>query len=110
MQTWWQKLKKPLVFVPFAVGAIGYLLAGEPFTNALYASFALYFTNPISDAYNGFIELARWTAPIAMVGAILEVLQKYSRALDLWICSWQRMTVFTFSTPGSAFKSTARPI
>lgn len=97
MQTWWQKWKKPLVFVPFAVGAIGYLLAGEPFTNALYASFALYFTNPISDAYNGFIELARWTAPIAMVGAILEVLQKYSRALDLWICSHKNGSAAVYS-------------
>lgn len=97
MQTWWQKLKKPLVFVPFVVGAIGYLLAGEPFTNALYASFALYFTNPISDAYNGFIELARWTAPIAMVGAILEVLQKYSRALDLWICSHKNGSAAVYS-------------
>lgn len=97
MQTWWQRLKKPLVFVPFVVGAIGYLLAREPFTNALYASFALYFTNPISDAYNGFIELARWTAPIAMVGAILEVLQKYSRALDLWLASRKQGSAAVYS-------------
>ena len=61
--------------IPLIVGAIGYAVSGEMITDALYASFALYFTNPISDAYNGFIEFARWTAPLVTATAILCVLQ-----------------------------------
>lgn len=65
----------PLVCIlPFVVGTIGYLASGEMFTNALYASFLLYFTSQIYDAYNGFIEFARWTAPLVTVSAILSVM------------------------------------
>lgn len=64
-----------LTVVPLVLGAIGYIISGEMCTNALYAAFALYFTNPISDAYNMFIEIARWTAPLVMVTAILAVLK-----------------------------------
>ncbi len=71
-------LKKCISIVclfPLIVGTIGYYISGDTFTNCLYASFALYFTNPISDVYNGFVEFARWTAPLVTVSAILCVLK-----------------------------------
>lgn len=70
-----------LAILPMAIGALGYMLAGEMFSNALYAAFALYFTNPISDAYNVFVEAARWTAPLVTATAILCVLQSVWDAL-----------------------------
>lgn len=65
-----------LFLIPFILGAVGYLISGEMLTNSLYASFALYFTNPISDAYNSYIEVARWTAPLVTATAILYALQR----------------------------------
>lgn len=56
-----EKLKKLLpviVLVPLAAGSIGYRISGEQVTNSLYAGFALYFTNPVSEAYNCWIEFA----------------------------------------------------
>jgi len=67
-------LKKALLAValmPLIAGTIGYYISGDTFSNCLYASFALYFTNPVSDAYNGYIEFARWTAPLVTASAIL---------------------------------------
>lgn len=64
-----------IVLLPLAAGTIGYLDSGEMVTNALYASFALYFTNPVSDAYNGWVEFARWTAPLVTATAILSMLK-----------------------------------
>lgn len=67
----------PIIFlVPLFTGTIGYLIAGEKLTDSLYASFALFFTNPVSDAYNYYIEAARWTAPLVTATAILCALQK----------------------------------
>ncbi len=69
-----ERLKKfipILVIIPLLVGTIGYLVCGETLTDSLYASFALYFTNPVSDAYNGCIEFARWMAPLVTATTIL---------------------------------------
>ena len=63
------------------LGTIGYIFSGERITNAIYAAFALYFTNPISDAYNVYIEIARWTAPLVTATAILCALQNVWESL-----------------------------
>ena len=61
--------------LPLVIGTIGYVKSGERLSNGLYAAFALYFTNPVSDAYNMCIETARWTAPLVTATAILAVIQ-----------------------------------
>lgn len=68
-----KKLVPAICLVPLIAGTAGYLVWGERVTDALYASFALYFTNPVSDAYNGYIEFSRWTAPLVTATAILYV-------------------------------------
>ena len=75
MKEIFRKLIPVICLVPLVVGMVGYLLSGEWISNALYASFALYFTNPVSEAYNGCIEFARWTAPLVTATAILCVLK-----------------------------------
>lgn len=58
-----KKIIPIICLFPLIAGTVGYLMCGEMITDAIYAGFALYFTNPVSDAYNGYIEFARWTAP-----------------------------------------------
>lgn len=70
-----KKLLPILVLLPLVIGTIGYIISGEMFSNALYAAFALYFTNPVSDAHNLYIEIARWSGPLVTATAILCALQ-----------------------------------
>ncbi len=83
-----EKLKKLLpviVLVPLAAGSIGYRISGEQVTNSLYAGFALYFTNPVSEAYNCWIEFARWTAPAVTMTAVLCALGSFWHRVIWWI-------------------------
>ena len=77
-----------LVIVPLIIGTVGYTFAGAMISDALYSSFALYFTNPISDAYNIYIEIARWTAPLVTATTILYVIK------DAWKSINWRISVF----------------
>lgn len=70
-----KKIIPIICLFPLIAGTVGYLMCGEMITDAIYAGFALYFTNPVSDAYNGYIEFARWTAPLVTVTAIVSVLK-----------------------------------
>lgn len=70
-----------LALVPLVLGTIGYIFSGERTTSAIYAAVALYFTSPISDAYNAYIEIARWTAPLVTATAILRALQNVWESL-----------------------------
>lgn len=74
-----------LCIIPFIAGTVGYAAAGERINDSLYASFALYFTNPVSDAYNGWIEFARWTAPLVMVTAILYAFGTIWKNITYWL-------------------------
>ena len=74
--------------IPFIMGAIGYVLAGEKFMNSLYASMALYFVNPVSDEYNILIEIARWTAPLATATTILRMFRDAWDVIQCRFCLW----------------------
>ena len=83
-----KKVLTVLALVPLVLGTTGYKLSGEMITNALYAEVSLYFTSPISDAYNVYIEIARWTAPLVTATAILCVLQ------NVWVSLRNRVALF----------------
>lgn len=70
-----KKLLPVLVLIPLVIGTTGYIISGEMVSDALYAAFALYFTNPVSDAYNLYIEIARWASPLMTVTAVACALQ-----------------------------------
>lgn len=61
--------------IPLIIGTVGYLVSGEMITNALYDGIALYSMGQNSDAYNGYIEFARWTAPLVTATAFLCILK-----------------------------------
>lgn len=96
-----KNIKKRIIplacILPFVVGTIGYLVSGEMFTNALYASFLLYFTSQIYDAYNGFIEFARWTAPLVTVSAILSVVGTIWNNIKWWFKCLSSNSVAVYS-------------
>ncbi len=71
-----KKFKIVFFFLPFAAGATGYLAAGEMLTDALYSAVCLYVMNPVSDAYNILIEIARWAAPLTTATALLYAFTK----------------------------------
>ena len=71
-----KKLIPVLSILPFIIGTVGYVLAGEAITDALYASFALYFINPVSDNYNVLVDIARWTSALVTTTAILYVIRE----------------------------------
>lgn len=81
------KIKRfaPLLFLlPFVIGSIGYILSGNSVTDSLYAGYTLYFSSPVSDSYNVWIEIARWTAPLATATAILSIFQNIWRSIVWW--------------------------
>lgn len=70
-----KKLFPVLAFLPLVIGTTGYIISGEMFSNALYAALALYFIGPVSNVYNLYIEIARWSAPLVTATAIICALQ-----------------------------------
>lgn len=76
-----KKLLPMTALLPLVIGSVGYIISGEMISDALYAAFALYFTNPVSGAYNVYIEIARWTAPLVTATAILCALQSVWESL-----------------------------
>lgn len=118
-----KKIIPILCVIPLIIGAIGYAVSGEMATDSLYASFALYFTNPVSDAYNGYIEFARWTAPLVTATAILYALRTVWNNLIGWLKCLSKDSVAVYSDeeikikfeknvkavyPGETFKSHAK--
>lgn len=101
-----------LFLCPFILGVTGYLTAGETVTNALYASMALYFVNPVSDGLNIWIEAARWTAPLASATALLYTFTKLLAYLKWRIgCSFHdSVAVYTDSDIKIKFGDKVREI
>lgn len=81
-------LKKavPLLYIlPFVIGSIGYRIAGETITDSMYAGLLLYFVSCISDSYNIWIEIGRWTAPLVTATAILTAFKSIGNRISWWI-------------------------
>lgn len=83
----WKKLIPALFLIPFVMGSAGYIISGNGVTDSFYASFALYFTNPVSDSYNIWIEMARWTAPLATATAVLSLFENVWKNILWWFHS-----------------------
>lgn len=75
-----------LVILPFILGTIGYCIEGEVLLDALYASFVLYAVNPVLDANNWLIVVAKWFAPFVLASGLLMLLQGvWQRMKESWI-------------------------
>ena len=86
-----------LAICPFVIGTLGYRSSGEKLSDALYASFALYFVNPVSDAYNIPIEIARWTAALVTTSAILYAVRRIWIRLSQALCCLGKDSIAVYS-------------
>ncbi len=74
-----ERLTWRICWVPLLLGIAGYwLLGGETPWNALYASAALYFVNPVSDISNVFVILAKYTALFVTASIIFQALETFA--------------------------------
>lgn len=86
-----------LAIFPLIIGTYGYITAGERPSDALYAAFALYFVNPVSDGYNFFIEIARWTAALVTTTAILSAVRWLWTRIKQWAACIGKDSVAVYS-------------
>lgn len=85
-KAWVLCMKLMLYVLPFVLGMIGYLTAGVDVLQALYSSIRLYLLECDDATWNIFIEIARWTAPLATASGILLVLRNVAQRMkDFWL-------------------------
>lgn len=90
-------LKAVLFILPFIVGGIGYILAGESISDSFYAAASLYGMNLVFDATNIWIEIARWAAPFATATALLYAFTKLLTYLKWRIVSFFHDSVAVYT-------------
>lgn len=67
--------KAILLCIPLIIGITGLVfIAGEPFADSLFHCICMYVLNYQDTPVNGFVELARWTAPLATIGGTVMVI------------------------------------
>ena len=82
-------LKTVLFFTPFILAVIGFSKAlGDTLFNAMYRAMRLYLIELDVESYNEMIpliEIARWTAPMMSVAAIINMLNSIFGTLRNWV-------------------------
>ena len=77
-----EKIITKIIWLPFVLGFIGYGIVGHlTFWNAIYASAALYFVNPVSDIDNIFTLIAKLLAVIIITSIVLTFIENLSKSL-----------------------------
>lgn len=69
-----------LILIPFLLGLIGFLMAGETVLQAVYNCICLYGMGHKELPPNALIEVARWLAPLATAGSVVLVVRTLRRA------------------------------
>lgn len=78
-----EKIITKIIWLPFVLGFIGYGIIGHlTFWNAIYASAALYFVNPVSDIDNVFTLIAKLLAVIIITSIVLTFIESLSKSLN----------------------------
>ena len=95
-------MKKKIIYavlfiLPFLLGTIGYCKEGERLIDSLYNAFALYAINPVSDANNWLIIIAKWGAPLVLASGILMALQGIMERLKEFYVSLQKGATAVYS-------------
>lgn len=78
-----EKIITKIIWLPFVLGFIGYGIIGHlTFWNAIYASAALYFVNPVSDIDNVFTLIAKLLAVLIITSIVLTFIESLSKSLN----------------------------
>lgn len=82
MKTKSAAIKLLLILLPFLLGAFGFIvIAGEPVLDSLFACVMMYVLNYGDTPANVWIELARWTAPLATAGGVVLLLSRFQKRI-----------------------------
>ncbi len=80
-------LMTTIIFLPFILGTIGFLIQGESFSDAAYYAFALYAVNPLHEESNILIEITRWLAPAVVASSLLLFIKTVSQNIfNFFVC------------------------
>lgn len=89
-------LKSAVLAVPLFLGISGFLQAGESVSDAAFITLCMYGMGYPDPTPNLLVELARWTAPLAMASGILLVLIRVNRRLQNWFRSFRKDSVAVY--------------
>lgn len=103
-------------FIPFVLGATGYLMAGEDISQSLYASACLYVFECYDAERNWMIETARWLAPLSSLSGLFLVLEDAAKRIKNFVarvvnkatviyCEAEEQQILTHNIPNSVIAS-----
>lgn len=96
-----KQVRACLFFAPLLFGMAGFFLeAGEAFGDALFLSISLYMMNYQDTPPNFWIELGRWTAPLASAGGILLAFAVLRKRLRDFLCYRRGKSVAVYGPEG----------
>lgn len=88
-------------FLPAVFGVIGFaLLEGEPLSNALFNCLSMYVINYADPPANIFVELARWTAPLATASGVFLAIAAARQKLRNYLCFRHGHSVAVYGPAG----------
>ena len=86
-----------LLCIPLVIGLAGLtVIADEPFADSLFHCICMYVLNYQDSPANGFVELARWTAPLATVGGTVMAITAARDWLHNSLRYWHGKSVAVF--------------
>ena len=87
-------------FLPAVFGVIGFaVLEGEPLSNALFNCLSMYVINYGDPPANFFVELARWTAPLATASGVFLAMAAVRQKLHNYLCFRRGQSVAVYGPP-----------
>lgn len=81
---------------PFVLGVAGFMLSGERFADSAFVAICMYGLEYQDPAPNFYVELSRWTAPLATASGVVLIFSKLRRKFTLWMCSFKRDCVAVY--------------
>lgn len=89
-------------FLPAVFGVIGFaVLEGEPLSNALFNCLSMYVINYGDPPANFFVELARWTAPLATASGVFLAMAAVRQKLHNYLCFRRGQSVAVYGPPAA---------
>lgn len=89
-----QQLKKVVygivIVIPFVLGTVGICREGESLINSMFQAFGMYFMAYGDIPANILIEIARWMAPIVLIGGVITAINVFYTAFRNAFVLWFR--------------------
>lgn len=93
------KIWRILLFaIPLVLGAMGFLQAGESSADSLFFALCMYGLNIQDSSPNLWVEVARWTAPLATAGGALMLFASVRRKLSNFSCYLRGDSIAVYGT------------